>query len=317
MNKISDIQILDNGNYLITGTSDSNNQEIGDFKGGGGDIWLAEVDQESNIIWSQLIGGSDNDFGFNLLKINNNKFVIRSTSASSDYTGLSSVSDVLLLVNNEGVEFANKIVFDSINNGNISTDSNHIYHVGRTYSIDRFNYLSPSVDMALVATKIDLNGQVISQQAISWNNNMDFLAKDINGSCTDINGNTYITGSVSAKPWHYFLAKLNSNLDLEWVNYEESSTDKIGHSIACSDGFIYTTYVDDGVSGNLYLEKLTTNGSSIWSKEISPHYGSSNISSIDIKNDEILITSNSGRISSNNMHYSKLDLDGNYILLEN
>lgn len=311
---------LDDESLIIVGQTESEFSSLGNYNGGASDILVYSISKYGTKNWSVLIGGSDREQVNQIIRLPNNEFMITGTSNSSN-GNFSNNSDpyipynsFTLLMNNAGNIISNKF-HGRLSSPLISQMEDSVIFIGRAYSNSNIELPAGAEDL-IVAKKLDKNGNIGSENHLTWNNGMDYRSKQVNGICTSDNS-TFITGFVGAKPWDYFLAKINNNLELDWINYEESPTDKIGHSIACHNGFIYTTFVDDGVSGRLYLEKLTTNGTSVWVRNISPHYGSSNISSIDIKNDKILITSNSGRRGSGNMHYSKLDLDGNYILLEN
>ena len=77
------ILALENTNVLIAGTTRSTDQLIGQNKGGA-DVWIVQIDSQSDIIWEKTYGGSSFDLTTNLLKTPNNNFIITGNSRSAD-----------------------------------------------------------------------------------------------------------------------------------------------------------------------------------------------------------------------------------------
>lgn len=58
-----------NGNYLLTGTTNS-------YGSGGNDLYFIKIDSSGNELWSKTYGGTANDFGFEAIQLQNGQFMI-------------------------------------------------------------------------------------------------------------------------------------------------------------------------------------------------------------------------------------------------
>jgi hypothetical protein len=83
-------------NYIyVIGQTNSNDGDIS-FSNGGLDIWLLKLDQAGNLVWQNTLGGSNYDFGTDLVFSSNGKLVISGCVYSSN----GDVTD-----NNGGMDF--------------------------------------------------------------------------------------------------------------------------------------------------------------------------------------------------------------------
>ncbi len=73
-----------NGNFLISGYTNSNNGDISDFKGSV-DAWVVEIDSDGNLIWSKTFGGTQLDFVYSTIQNNSSEFLIVGHTMSTNY----------------------------------------------------------------------------------------------------------------------------------------------------------------------------------------------------------------------------------------
>jgi hypothetical protein len=87
----------DNG-FLISGSSRSANGDL-TANQGQNDAWVLEVDNNGILQWQKTLGGSDIDFAYDALQLNDGKFVVvgESNSADHDITENKGFSDLLLI----------------------------------------------------------------------------------------------------------------------------------------------------------------------------------------------------------------------------
>lgn len=100
-----DIWHKENGNFIIAGTTSSNDVDIEQNKGLS-DIWLFEINKEGNILWEKTFGGSDYEyFGGLCVDKNDDIFIVGGTkSVDGDVSFNHGDKDVWLIkTNDEGV----------------------------------------------------------------------------------------------------------------------------------------------------------------------------------------------------------------------
>ena len=71
----------DNG-FLISGNSRSSNADF--INQGQNDAWILKVDNSGNKLWQKLVGGSENEFLFDAIELNNQAIIAVGESASSN-----------------------------------------------------------------------------------------------------------------------------------------------------------------------------------------------------------------------------------------
>ena len=87
-----DVMEESNGDFLIVGSTDS-------YGSGSADVWLCRISSQGNLLWHQVFGGSDGDWGYSLTKAGNGNSIIVGRSMS--YSG--GDADILMLkVNSQG-----------------------------------------------------------------------------------------------------------------------------------------------------------------------------------------------------------------------
>ncbi|UWX55072.1 hypothetical protein NYZ99_20730 [Maribacter litopenaei] len=76
------------GGYYVVGNSKSSDQDVTDNTGEN-DIWLLKTDANGNLIWQQTFGGSDIDFGYDVVESADGSVVIIGESISPDFPEIS------------------------------------------------------------------------------------------------------------------------------------------------------------------------------------------------------------------------------------
>lgn len=73
----------ENGEYILAGTSDSNDVDISNNKGTY-DFWVVKIDADGNLIWEKNFGGSEIDEARDIIKTNDNNYLIVGDTRSTD-----------------------------------------------------------------------------------------------------------------------------------------------------------------------------------------------------------------------------------------
>lgn len=156
-----DIFKSQDGNYLITGDTRSNDQDVTNALGNA-DAWLIKIDNNGQLLWQKNHGGSQFDTGRAVTELNNSSIFVSGTSRSDDFHvgGNNGQSDFWLYATNpsgelfweqniggSGLEFAND---------HLLTNNNEILIVGSTESSDFDVPLNRgSKDVMIVKLKIE------------------------------------------------------------------------------------------------------------------------------------------------------------------
>jgi len=77
------IQPLEDGGYVISGSTRSNNGDISN-NNGQNDLWIFIIDEDGAMAFSATFGGSNLDFGNHAIQVNNNKIIAVGNTESND-----------------------------------------------------------------------------------------------------------------------------------------------------------------------------------------------------------------------------------------
>jgi hypothetical protein len=74
------------GNIFVTGTTNSNNLDISNKRGGQGnqDIWVLKLNSDGNLLWQKTFGGTKNDESSSIREISDGSITIAGNTYSSD-----------------------------------------------------------------------------------------------------------------------------------------------------------------------------------------------------------------------------------------
>lgn len=86
------------GGYLIVGMTESNDGDVADNHGGA-DLWLVKLKGDGSMDWQRAIGGSGNDYGYDILSTADGGFIVvgNSTSANGNVITNRGNTDVLVI----------------------------------------------------------------------------------------------------------------------------------------------------------------------------------------------------------------------------
>ena len=86
----SAIHQTSNGGYIVSGVTLSDDGDITEYHGGGGDFWIVRLDSGGNILWQRALGGSGEDSGHDIIETSDNGFIATAgftASTDGDVTG--------------------------------------------------------------------------------------------------------------------------------------------------------------------------------------------------------------------------------------
>jgi hypothetical protein len=93
------------GNFLLVGTSESNDFQISNPKGGY-DMWIIKIDPKGNLLWERSFGGKNYDGAYSVIENSYGNYLVlgQSFSQDGDITNPLGSSDFLLInLNSEGI----------------------------------------------------------------------------------------------------------------------------------------------------------------------------------------------------------------------
>lgn len=228
------IQKSSNGDYLLEGSTSSND---GDVSGnhGGGDVWACKLNASGNLIWSKCYGGSLSDnisiipYG-RIIETADGNFLLTSVtqSADGDMTGNHGGYDIWLakINNTDGSFLWSKLLGGTANEGftdikQASTGDIYIYGSASSPELPGFHNPPPGTTGGdLYLAKLNSAGQLIWQKCFGENNidlayQMEF---SIDGSL--VISSTIFGGGGDITGWHggqdIWMAKIRPDATIEW-----------------------------------------------------------------------------------------------------
>jgi hypothetical protein len=79
----TDIQLTDDGGFIVFGYTGSNDGDVSGNKGYQ-DYWAVKIDSFGNIQWQKCFGGTENDNGSNILQTSDGNYLMTGSSISND-----------------------------------------------------------------------------------------------------------------------------------------------------------------------------------------------------------------------------------------
>ena len=169
-----DISETENGNYILTGYSDSSDTDISNNLGEY-DFWIVKVNNTGDLIWERNFGGSQIDEAFSITKTTDNHFLIagNTRSADKDVTLNNGSSDIWVIkINSDGtLIWERNFGGTSFDNANkiISAERGGFYVVGSSRSSD-IDAASNFGNKDVWILKIDATGNLQWQKNIGGSN---------------------------------------------------------------------------------------------------------------------------------------------------
>jgi predicted Rdx family selenoprotein len=169
-----DISETENGNYILTGYSDSSDTDISNNLGEY-DFWIVKVNNTGDLIWERNFGGSQIDEAFSITKTTDNHFLIagNTRSADKDVTLNNGSSDIWVIkISSDGtLIWERNFGGTSFDNANkiISAERGGFYVVGSSRSSD-IDAASNFGNKDVWILKIDATGNLQWQKNIGGSN---------------------------------------------------------------------------------------------------------------------------------------------------
>jgi gliding motility-associated-like protein len=274
------------GGFIVAGSTGSPNGDVTGFHGGIWDVWVVKLDISGNIVWQKCYGGSQLDFGSDIIETNGG-FIITGNTTSSD-------GDV---VGHHGTNEKEDLwVFKIDNSGNLLWQRCY----GGTLADGAFSKICPTLDGAFLLTTItqSLDGDVSNLSNIQdawilkispvgtiiWDkcvggNYGDIIQKTIANS----DGTFFLTGYTyaddlpgSIKNGDGWALQLDAAGNTEWIKaFGGSGADYFMAAIKTPDaGYLLAGYSKstDGIVcqkhllNEVWLVKLDVGGNTQWSR---------------------------------------------------
>ena len=256
------IQTADGGFLAGFRYTESNDGDVTNYQGGG-DCWLVKLSASGAIEWSRTVGGSQREFGADILELSNGDLMLLGSTSSSD--GDISLnrggSDVLLAK----ISSTGQLLWERTYGGSLydngrsllpTTDGGFILACSSGSSDGDVSSNAGEHDVWVL--KVDANGSLLWQRSFGGSLNDWWLL------CEADNGGYLLSGATNSNDGSvqgnnggsdlWFL-KLTENGDLAWQHCLGGSAEDGGYLRArTSDGgyvaFGYTASNDGDVSGN-------------------------------------------------------------------
>ena len=317
------IQETFDGGFIFAGETNSNDGDInGQLHywsplGGVNDFWVVKLDSSGTIVWQKCLGGTEDDFGREVIQTRDSGFLVTgyTTSSDGDVVGFHGAEDIWSVkLDQNGVLQWSK-VFGSIGSYDegisISQSSDGGYLIAGSSNSNPHSSFSNDVWVI----KINNSGQFLWQKFYGGSSN-DNPSKII---ATDM-GDFYIAATTSSTDGDvgynhgqsdFWIFRADSLGNIKWQTclggaYMEECN---GASLTIDGGIIVTGYasVDDSmVNGTIgifdfWIVKLDSSGNSQWSKCIGGTSSDIAYSIVEISPTEFIVV---GFTSSNDVNVS-------------
>jgi hypothetical protein len=263
------VVVTPDSHYVIVGTSMSS-------RPGFSEIYAVRIDAKGDTVWTSGIGGSQNNVAVSARLAGSNEIIVGSgfSSASAGYSDVASLVGFSMAT---GLKtFENRILerynqhsaFDAMR-----TSDNGLAFASFSRPPDGL-YSDVPVDTASYVYRLSSTGDSLWQTYLSFVNEKSIAVSIAEGD----NGSLYATGTSwtalqnpgGPQPApNCFIAKISSAGDSLWSrSYGESQISTSGACIrkTSDNGFIVTgETAPTGVSGNVYILKITSAGGEQWS----------------------------------------------------
>lgn len=236
--------LTNDGNYLIFGSTQSNDGDITDKTATDSDYWLLKLTPSGEKIWSKTYGGSSDERASKIEKTNDGGYILSGYSRSND-------GDVTS--GNEG--FHDYWIVKVNSEGSIQWE-NHFGFSGSDQAFDAFQTLDGGY---LVTGFLDVTA--------SGQDGNDF-GKDINSN-SPARGTNHGVGefwvlkldAAGQKVWRRYFGGTNNDRSYDALQTADGGFLIVGASE--SDDF---DIIDDKGSYDFWAVRLTTNGDKLWTK---------------------------------------------------
>jgi len=304
----SSIVTTNDGGYVLTGETRSNDNDFNGMSKGSVDIFVIKLNSSGETVWKKTFGGSINEGGQSITTTNDGGYVLTgyTTSNDGDFSGMNKGNYEIFVIklNSSGETVWKKTFGGSREEGGTSittTNDGGYVLTGWTYSNDGdFNGMNKG-NYDIFVIKLNSNGETV------WKKTYGGSSRDEGRSIiTTTDGGYVLTGwtysndgdfsGMNKGDYEIFVMKLNSNGEIEWKKTFGGSGTDWGFSITTTNdgGYVLTGYTksnDGDFSGmnkgdrDIFVMKLNSNGDTVWKKA----FGGSNLD-----NGSSIVTTNDG-----------------------
>lgn len=293
----TEIKVASDNNFIIGGTSNSgisgNKTQIGK---GENDFWLIKLDDEGNVLWQKVVGGSESDTMASICVLADNSILACGSSQSGisgDKTEANrGFGDYWIIKLNE----ANEIIWQrSIGGSNVdilrsvqqTTDGGFI--LGGTSASNISGEKSENARGSNSQDYWIVKGDALG--VIEWQKTYGGSLGDDLSCILQVADSGYIVGGHSSSEanfdktensfggYDYWILKLNNIGEIEWQKtVGGSDMDYLKCAIVLPDGYLFGGYSASGISGNkteptrggfdYWIVKLDFEGNIDWQKNI-------------------------------------------------
>jgi len=248
---------ISNDEYILGGITDS-------YGSGKHDFFIIKINETGNIFWNKIYGGENFDSAYDIIKTNDNGFLIIGSSNSSMINGTG--YDILLVkVNQTGeLEWYNsyELLGEDQATRIIKTYDNNYLILGITKGVDDINF-----DFLLI--KINGRGEVI------WKKIYKNPGEEMAWSVIQTNDDGFVlcgyTSSFGSGHFDYWLVKTDSDGNELWNRTYGGKGDDGANSVIQTndDGYIIAGYSEILLSYDFHLIKTNKEGYIQWESNFS------------------------------------------------
>ncbi|MBC8173744.1 MAG: T9SS type A sorting domain-containing protein [Chitinophagales bacterium] len=302
------------GNYLIAGTTDSNDDDIS-FSHGQQDVWLVKLTPAGDILWEKTYGGSLNDYAKTIIGVSGGYVVAGSTySNNGDVAENHGERDAWVFrIDEEG-----ELLWENTLGGDSSELANWMIEVSDGGFLCAASAESSNGDLTgnkgandMWVFKLDSLGE------LEWQNNYGGTEGDFGLTALEVADGYVVAGysysnDMDVSGHHadstvadFWVIKINATGTLQWQkSFGGDQTD-------------YATNILQTTAGNYLIAGITSSDNG----DVETHYGSideNDIWLIEIDADgELLEEYNFGGSYSDDLNRILPDMDGGYIIMGN
>ncbi len=283
------IQQTDDGGYIVSGYSNSNDNDVSGNHGGM-DFWIVKLDNTGTIQWQKSLGGSGNDLSYSIQQTNDGGYISAglSTSNDGDVSGNHGGNDYWIVkIDNGGViQWQKSLGGTATDNANsIQQTSDNGYIIAGVTSSNDGDVTINNGGADYWVVKLDNNGIIQWQKSlggtggenafeVQQTNDNEYIIAGYSGSNDgDVTGH-HGTSSIL----DYWVVKLDNTGTIQWEQSYGGTDQDYGSGIqqTSDNGYVVTGYsqsTDGDITGNhnsrdYWLLKLNNLGGIQWQKSI-------------------------------------------------
>ncbi len=309
----------ENNGFLIIGSTSSADGDITE-NNGLYDFWLVNINVDGELLWEKTFGGSENDFGVDIISTNTAEYYIAGNSSSidGDISGNNGGSDFWLIkVEENGFQSWDRNYGGSENEylKDIILLDTSIYLLGGTKS-NNGDVSNNQGEKDVWFLKTDFDGEII------WENTFGGSDTEEGKVINQLNDGGFLLGAVTksedgdiSKSFglnDFWLLEINDLGEMLWQkSYGGSRDDVLKDVLKTDDGFLlagntysYNGNIDENKGrSDLWFAKIYSNGAINWQKT----YGGSGNENCS----KVIKGFNSTYISANQSDSYDFDVDEN------